>query len=108
MNDDDHFLAETLKQWTVDSELPTDFKSRVWRSITPEDRRSMGPGFDSFFVWIAEHLRHRSIATAVLIVAALIGGGLGGLHAVIDSKETHHRMAETYLQTIDPSRHSPK
>ena len=108
MNYDEQKVDESLQQWTIDAELPTDFKGRVWRSIAQDDRSSLGHSFKLLFVWITEHLRHRVIATAFLIVAVLVGGGLGGLHAAIDSRESHHRMAETYLQTIDPSRHSPK
>ncbi len=99
-------LGERLSQWSVNSELPTDFKGQVWERIAEADRPFVEFSFDSLFVWLAERLQHRASAMAFLLVAALLGGGLGGIHAVIDSRVSHVKMAETYLQTVDPSRHS--
>lgn len=106
MNDDNKRLDEKICRWTVNSDLPTDFQSQVWNRIDHEDRRSVVFSFDAFLVWFTGRLQHRTAATAFLLVAALFGGGLGGIHAMIDSKESHVKMAKTYLQSVDPSRHS--
>ena len=99
-------LGERLSQWSVNSELPTDFKGQVWERIAQEGRPFAWISFDTLLVWLAERLQHRAAATAFLLVAALFGGGLGGIHAMIDSKESHVKLAKTYLQSVDPSRHS--
>ena len=106
MNDDNKRLDEKICRWTVNSDLPADFQSQVWKRIAHDDRRSVVLSFDAFFMWFTECLQHRTAATAFLLVAALFGGGLGGIHAMIDSNESHVKMAESYLQSVDPSRHS--
>ena len=106
MSESDQNLNKGLSQWAVDSELPADFKRRVWGRISQSRDHSASFGFEFYFRWVVERLHHRAGAVAFLLVAALVGGGLGGVRAKIDSKGYHLRMAESYLQTIDPSRHS--
>jgi hypothetical protein len=98
-------LSTSLRKWEVPLELPSDFKSTVWRRISSNEA-SHSKGLELFLRMIYVLGNRQKFAISYLSVAVLLGVYLGFAQVKSDSEDFRALMGNRYVSLIDPSIHS--
>lgn len=106
MTEENEKLAKVLDKWRVSESLPTGFRASVWRRIERKDAAIWPKSIDAAIEGVMQLFKRPIPIVAFLVISTLVGVGIGGFHASVDSKRASVSMSENYLKMIDPSRHT--
>lgn len=91
--------SECLRKWKVDSSLPTNFNSVVWRRI--EDHRPVSVA-EAIRGWINEIFARKAVAVAYLSLALIFGLAAAHVQASKVIRERESQLQGRYLNSVDP------
>lgn len=104
-------LHEKLRTWKVDAAIPRSFSADVWARIRAREEERAATGLSGFIRWLLPSPLVWKFATATVVVMLALGVGLGNLTARNANDENRSRLAQRYVQSVDPylqlSRHTP-
>jgi hypothetical protein len=105
MKDDFNDLRTELRQWTVSTPLPRDFKAEVWRKAAASSRLSLWRALTD---WMEAALHRPIPAGACVALLAALGLGMGAWKGDADANQQRESLMAHYVQTIDPYRGGPR
>ena len=88
---------ELLREWRIESQLPNDFNSGVWRRIEKEQASG-----ESIFRWLTQLFAKPALAVSYVSVALVVGLLAGRAHASRDVQQAELQAKSKYIQTVDP------
>jgi hypothetical protein len=102
--DKDEPLRKVLREWVVDTPLPSRFQEQVWRRI---ERAEVKPE-QSLWLWLAQQLEalvpRPRFAMAYLSVFLVVGVAAGAVAAQRKTNKLDSELSQRYVQSIDPYR----
>lgn len=91
--------SELLKKWTLNSSVPTNFNSVVWRQI--EERRRVSVG-DAIRHWVSEVFARPAVAVAYLSLTVVVGLAAAQVQSSKVLRERDRQLEARYVQSVDP------
>jgi hypothetical protein len=92
-------IGQLLNEWRVDSSLPPNFDSGVWRRIEKTQTVRVGILISD---WFAELFSKPAAAFSYVAVALVLGLAAGQLQAARDVRNAEIQAKTKYIQSIDP------
>lgn len=99
----DEELRRKLASWKVQPEIPPDFQSGVWGRIAARESKSSKSAIPGF--WAIRWIRLPRLATCAIVLAGLMGTGLGLIESSQANTKNWKMLETRYVQSIDPYVH---
>ena len=106
----DSELREKLAAWQIETQLPRDFRQRVWKRIAVSEAVNVDP---PWLIWLksllisATRVSALRLALTSVVVGLLIGTTTGLVEASRWNSATWNRLEAKYVQSIDPFQRIP-
>jgi hypothetical protein len=106
----DSELREKLAAWQIETQLPRDFRQRVWKRIATREAANVDP---PWLIWLRSCLLFAAgvsvprLALTAIIVGLLIGTTTGVMEASRWNSATWNHLEAKYVQSIDPYQRIP-
>jgi len=99
---DDKPLTDLLRQWKVNTSLPSHFQEAVWRRIERAEAPAASSIWDGVARWVGAALAHPSLAAAYVAVLLLLGGAAGWTQAHQNTARVRQGLGQRYVRVLDP------
>lgn len=103
---DDAELSAVLQKWRMSGKTPADFKRSVWSRISSVDSSGKLSNATAFREWIYSLCLRPAIVASFLVMACLLGSGIGLIHAKRKSDNFTESMQERYVRWVNPNFHT--
>jgi hypothetical protein len=94
-------LNTLLREWKLESSLPSRFNEQVWRRIARSEVPAPDP-LAQLRDWIAQAFMRPAFAVSYAAVLLLLGFGFGLWQARADSERADEQFRARYVQMVDP------
>ncbi len=99
-NDED--LRAVLREWVVDTSLPSRFQDRVWQRIEQAETRPESRFWAQLASLVETTLPHPKIAFSYFASLLVLGILAGSMTAQVKSNRLNSDLSTRYVQSVDP------